>query len=1601
MFRDTSVWQPSVVGPVGVLLVGMAMAAAGGLWLHQLNTSLARADLAAAGERIADAISQRLRQPIYGLHGARGLYATNVQVNRQQFRAYVASRDLEREFPGVRGLGFIERVPRDDQAAFVAREQADGAPQFAIRQLADRAHDLLYVIRFIEPQARNAGAAGLDVGSEPKRRAAAQLAIDSGQPTVTEAVILVQDERRSPGVLLFVPMYAKGVPLSSVAERRQALAGLLYATIVLGEVLLDVSEAVVGNAGFALFESADGASGANPLFDSSAAAGSASAHVPRYELLRSVMVPGRTLALRVRSTPAFDASHSSASPWWFFIAGTLISGLLAALLRQQATGRRRAEALAQNMTVELDRLAKVARHTSNAVSITDRQTRIQWINEGFTRITGYTLDEARGRTPGELLGSGEAQASVLQALEDSATHGTQCRVEICNRDKNGHLYWTDTEVQPLVDAQGQVTGFMELGTDISARRRVQDQLEAALRDNQALLSTIHLHAIVSIADRNGDITDVNDEFCRISGYSRSELVGQNHRIVNSRVQPASFWSDMWRTISSGTPWRGEVCNRAKDGSLYWVDTVVAPFQDAAGRIEKYISIRTDITAGKRVADALVRERQRLDDIIEGTNAGTWEWNMVSGEVRFNERWAAMFGYTLAELSPVSADTFVAHVHPDDLSHSRDMLRRHLSGSSSFYECEMRLRHKAGHWVWVLARGRLATRTQQGLPEWVAGTNLDITERKSAEAQAQASARLLRGAIDTIDEAFVLYDPEDRLVLCNDKYRQMYTSVAHLMVPGARFEDLIRASAERGDYNEAVGRVDAWVAERMAAHRAANTMLVQRLHNGRTLRIVERRMPDGHTVGFRIDITELVQATEAAQDGSRAKSQFLANMSHEIRTPMNAVLGMLALLRKTQLTTRQADYATKAENAARALLGLIDDILDISKVEAGKLVLELHPFRIDHQLRDLSVILSTMVGQKLVEVLFDVDPALPRQLVGDAMRLQQILINLAANAIKFTPAGEVVVSLRVLRQEPQSVTLEVAVRDTGIGIAPENQARIFDGFTQAEASTTRRFGGTGLGVAISQRLVAMMGGRLELASTLGQGSRFHFEITLAVADPAGALALPGDRAVPWRTLVVDDNPVARELLERMCRSLGWLVDVADGGESALDLLQRQAAAGVGYQAMFVDWQMPGLDGWQTCQRIREMQLAGVAPVIVMVTAHGRELLLQRSQEDQDLLDGFLVKPVTASMLLDAVLDARTGHGAANAVPQAVPDLMRLAGMRILVVEDNANNQQVVRELLGAEGALIHIASDGQEGVDAVANATPPFDVVLMDLQMPVMDGFTATRRIRTGLGLAQLPIVAMTANALASDREACLAAGMNDHVGKPFNLGDLVRVLRKNAGWPELAAPAAPAAVPELTARQIAAADAAGVDLAVALRRMGGRLDVYRRMLQLFVDDLRSAPGRLRALAAEGDAVQVSNLLHTIKGVAASLGADGVSAAAAAAEAQLAAVPQGATQVVGPACTVVDAALGGLDSLLAALPDGVPTSATADAREPAALVSGLQAIAHMLRHGDMAATDAIAQLQRGGDAAAAASLQPVADAIARLEFDRALRLCEDLIEGQTT
>ncbi|MEN9384063.1 MAG: hypothetical protein RL323_1206 [Pseudomonadota bacterium] len=632
---------------------------------------------------------------------------------------------------------------------------------------------------------------------------------------------------------------------------------------------------------------------------------------------------------------------------------------------------------------------------------------------------------------------------------------------------------------------------------------------------------------------------------------------------------------------------------------------------------------------------------------------------------------------------------------------------------------------------------------------------------------------------------------------------------------------------------------------------------------------------------RLQAQALLAAKQQAESASQYKSQFLANMSHEIRTPMNAILGMLKLLHHTPLQTRQLDYVEKTESAAKSLLSLINDILDFSKVEAGKLTLDPQPFEVRSMLADLAVILSANLENKSLEILVDVDPAVPERLIGDVIRLQQILINLGGNAIKFTPTGEVTLRIALLEHRASHIRLGFELSDTGIGIAPENQLKIFSDFTQAEASTTRRFGGTGLGLAICRRLVELMGGELQLVSALGQGSSFSFSLPFYVPPSTRTQG----KAAPSKVLLLESHPRARALTERLLSGLHHAVYSTDNGEQAREWMAQHHERGHPFDVIIIGGVFELAPPWKLVAELRRLQSQRSGPaakreqIVLCVTSAGREAAFQQSRELQSLVDGYLLKPLTQGPLEDLLQQLKNNPDGAPAVATQ-NTTQRLAGLRVLVVEDNAINQQVAEELLTAQGATVDLADNGEHGVEAVAAAEKnrrPYDAVLMDMQMPVMDGLAATATIRQTLGLSQLPVIAMTANALVSDRQSCLDAGMNDHIGKPFDLENLVAKLLQWARPHEMQATRqaqiqTDLAVLNETEPQRGQALAL-INLAAALQRLGGNQNLLRRMLQRFSEDLPGLMTQCANAHAQHATEELAKLLHTVKGTASALGAE--------------------------------------------------------------------------------------------------------------------------------
>ena len=613
------------------------------------------------------------------------------------------------------------------------------------------------------------------------------------------------------------------------------------------------------------------------------------------------------------------------------------------------------------------------------------------------------------------------------------------------------------------------------------------------------------------------------------------------------------------------------------------------------------------------------------------------------------------------------------------------------------------------------------------------------------------------------------------------------------------------------------------------------------------------------------ISAIQQARADAEASTRAKSEFLANISHEIRTPMNAILGFAGLGSHLDLPPKPHDYFSKIGRAGKNLLSIIDDVLDFSKVESGKLELETVPFELAEILNQIADLFAWRAAEKNLELIVWAAPEVPSGLVGDPLRLAQILVNLVGNALKFTPHGHIMlrVELAVASADDQPVRLRFSVEDSGVGISADQQARLFHAFSQADSSTTRLYGGTGLGLAISQQLVHAMGGEIDLDSTPGSGSRFQFELALPRQSQAAPAPLPA-AAQGKRVLIVDDNALVRELLERQLRHYGFAAEAVGSGAAALE---RQAAEPA--DMVLMDWDMPELNGIETARLLHGVAGNARLPVVLMVSEFAREPVVQAASLAS--IGACVAKPVDPPQLLAALLGALGVETAGLAVTAPSPTApseaaQHIAGALVLVVDDNVINQQVAREVLMRAGVQVVLAGNGLDAVQMVDQTS--YDAVLMDIQMPGMDGYEATARIRAKAQHVRLPVIAMTAHAVAGFRESSLAMGMNDYVTKPIDPERLFKVL---ASWIRRD-PARAAAIPVAAVALVkdALPFVPGIDMAQALGRLGGNRALLAVLLERFVADFEPSPPRLLAAIEAGAFEQAAMLVHKIRGAAGNL-----------------------------------------------------------------------------------------------------------------------------------
>ncbi len=884
------------------------------------------------------------------------------------------------------------------------------------------------------------------------------------------------------------------------------------------------------------------------------------------------------------------------------------------------------------------------------------------------------------------------------------------------------------------------------------------------------------------------------------GYAEHELRGQNLSILMAPADASPHDGYMRSYQSTGAARiigrQREVVACRRSGEIFPIELAIAEITLEEGR--KFIGVIRDITLRKEAEREIRASEKSFRDFA--ASASDWFWEM-DDRLRFT-RFLGNFETVLGPSAELSVGRTLRELVGPDAETERlgdlDAHRPFRGLTCRFDDVEGVAR--------TISISGTPLFTDRGIFTGYRGTATDLTASVAAEQRMNLAEAKLAAAIASISEGLVLFDSEDRLVLCNEPYRHMFAPIADLLQPGLTFDQALNSLVERNHYLDHSHTAE-WLADRVEAHlRADGTPFLHHMADGMEIESTERRTLDSGTVGIYVNVTdrrriarELLDAKEKAEAADHAKSEFLAAMSHEIRTPMNGVIGMTGLLLDTGLTADQRYYAETIRESGEALLAIINDILDFSKIEAGRLELEETEFSILDEAEAVVELLAPRALSKGIEIVSFVPPSLHKLVRGDPGRLRQILLNLVGNAVKFTEKG--VVSLQVIDLDgPDGLkSIRFVVDDTGIGIPPEAMGRLFRHFSQVDSTTSRRYGGTGLGLVISKRLVDLMGGDIGVESAVGRGSTFWFELPLPRTD-----LMPMAKQADWsvlagrQVLIVDDTAVNRDIMVRQLAPWGVQTKTAVSAAEGLMILRQASRAGQAIDAVLLDHNMPEMSGIDLLAILRaDPRLRSLKILLCSSSGVG-------SLKDELVgveVDGFLHKPLRHTTLLTRLAEMLGGAiEDSSALPSAPAEPATPARrLRILVAEDNQVNQQVATGLITKLGHRVDIAANGREAVEAICNL--PYDLILMDVQMPEMDGFEATAAIRRlNGGRADVPIIAMTANAMEGDPQKCLAAGMDDYIAKPVDRRKLANAIgywsARRSGGAELAPAAVVEAVPE-------------------------------------------------------------------------------------------------------------------------------------------------------------------------------------------------------------
>ena len=1128
-------------------------------------------------------------------------------------------------------------------------------------------------------------------------------------------------------------------------------------------------------------------------------------------------------------------------------------------LREQKALVRETHQAEQALKRSEEKFRSLFEHSAVAITVVDSRERITAWNEHAEKLLGMTRDELY-QMPLRKLYPPEEWKRIREARirEKGIQHHMETRI----LTKSGQAVDAEISISLMKDEKGKICGGIGVITDITERKKAEE----SLRKSEAMFRTVFENSAAAI-------TVVDDQERIISWNKFTEtMLGMGHEDLYLRPVSELYPQSEWKRIReadirhTGARHHFETRMIKKDGHAVEVDISISVLKDQEGRVTGAIGVIRDISERRRAEEALRESEEKFRSVFENSAVAITVANA-------NERLLSWNSFTEKLLGMNREDLYLRKISelypPEEWKRIRSY---DIRTKGIQHHLETRMLTKDGGTIDIDVSISVL-KDSQGVITGSIGVIRDISERKRAEAELRKSEERFRTVFENSAVAITVADEHERIISWNKQAESLL---------GMNEEDLYLKPVCALYTEEEWRRIRSYDLRKKGTHHHLETQMLRK--NGQLVdvevSISVLKDPDGTvtgSIGIVRDISERKRAEterlakEAAESATRAKSDFLASMSHEIRTPMNGILGMVELLLDMNLAPDQLEYVQAAKSSAESLLTIINDILDFSKIEAGKMTLEKIPFSLRDTLGDTITTLALRAEAKGLELACHIPQQVPDTLIGDPLRLRQIIINLVGNSIKFTEHGEVVVRVSVEEEAGDEVLLHLAVMDTGIGVPPAKLTRIFTSFEQADSSTTRRYGGTGLGLSISARLVELMKGKIWAESPCralrhdkgGPGSAFHFMIRCG-KDPEKANALKPVREVNIRNLpvlIVDDNATQRQILEEMC--LGWSMKpvLAANAAQALSSVDDRMRVGQPFAFAILDSEMPEMGGFELAERILKRPGCQHLHVLMMVSV-GNPEEVSRARDMGLALP--LKKPVQQSRLLDAMLTALALPPQAAALGRA-REIKRTTGLNILVAEDNTVNQLVAHRLLERHGHKPTIAEDGKQAF--VMIQTGGYDLVLMDIQLPEMDGYEVTRRIRadeknTG---KHLPIIAMTANAMKGDREKCLAAGMDDYVSKPVRPEILFEAIDKVMnGLSGTGGGAAPEAQ----------TPAAGelLDEAEGLAHVGGDADLYRKILKVFAEQ---APVQLKALEkalALGEAKEAEREAHGLKGAAANIGA---------------------------------------------------------------------------------------------------------------------------------